>query len=82
MIFPGGDTMFLKFGDRRRVASELKIGDIVERHLDGAGGGAGWWSKGARGALTCREFEGYELLGVQELGWPFRGGASGGEAGR
>ena len=26
--------VFLKFGDRRRIASELKIGDIVERHLD------------------------------------------------
>ena len=23
----------LKFGDRRRVASELKVGDVVERHL-------------------------------------------------
>ena len=24
---------FLKFGDRRRMATELKIGDVVERHL-------------------------------------------------
>ncbi len=24
---------FLKFGDRRRYAAELKYGDIVERHL-------------------------------------------------
>jgi hypothetical protein len=26
--------VFLKFGDRRRIASELRIGDVVERHLD------------------------------------------------
>lgn len=25
---------FLKFGDRRRYAAELKYGDIVERHLE------------------------------------------------
>ncbi len=34
ILFPSGDKVFLKFGDRRRIASELKIGDIVERHLD------------------------------------------------
>lgn len=35
VIFPNGDKVFLRFGDRRRIASELKIGDIVERHLEG-----------------------------------------------
>lgn len=40
MVFPGGDKVFLKFGDRRRMASELKIGDVVERHLEGEGDGA------------------------------------------
>jgi len=25
---------FLKYGDRRKVAAELKIGDIVERHME------------------------------------------------
>ena len=34
ILFPTGDKVFLKFGDRRRIASELKIGDVVERHLD------------------------------------------------
>ncbi|KFM26649.1 DNA-directed RNA polymerase III subunit rpc1 [Auxenochlorella protothecoides] len=34
VIFPNGDKVFLRFGDRRRIASELKIGDIVERHLE------------------------------------------------
>ena len=34
ILFPSGDKVFLKFGDCRRIASELKIGDIVERHLD------------------------------------------------
>eukprot|EP00899_Mesostigma_viride_P025365 jgi/Mesvir1/6012/Mv00758-RA.2 len=32
--FPDGGKWFLKFGDRRRVAAELKYGDIVERHLE------------------------------------------------
>ncbi|CAM6102061.1 unnamed protein product [Calypogeia fissa] len=27
-------SIFLKFGDRKRVAAELKYGDIVERHLE------------------------------------------------
>ena len=31
--FKSGGTQYLKYGDRRRVASELKFGDIVERHL-------------------------------------------------
>ncbi|PSC73949.1 DNA-directed RNA polymerase III subunit rpc1-like isoform X2 [Micractinium conductrix] len=34
ILFPSGDKVYLKFGDRRRIASELKIGDVVERHLD------------------------------------------------
>jgi len=29
--FKSGSTQYLKYGDRRRVASELKFGDIVER---------------------------------------------------
>lgn len=29
-----GCGRFLKFGDRRRYATELKYGDIVERHLE------------------------------------------------
>ena len=33
--YPGGnERQFLKFGDRRRVAAELKYGDTVERHLE------------------------------------------------
>ena len=31
--FKSGGTQYLKYGDRRRVASELKFGDVVERHL-------------------------------------------------
>ena len=31
--FKSGGTQYLKYGDRRRVASELKYGDVVERHL-------------------------------------------------
>ena len=29
VIFPDGNKWFLKYGDRRKVAAELKIGDIV-----------------------------------------------------
>ena len=29
-----GNKRSLKFGDRRRVASELKVGDVVERHMN------------------------------------------------
>lgn len=32
--FPTGDKVFLKFGDRQRIAKNLKIGDVVERHLE------------------------------------------------
>jgi len=32
--FPSGDKVFLKFGDRQRIAKNLRIGDIVERHLE------------------------------------------------
>ena len=35
VVFPTGDKIFLKFGDRRRIAAELKVGDVVERHLEG-----------------------------------------------
>jgi len=34
VVFPSGDKVFLKFGDRKRIAKELKTGDIVERHLE------------------------------------------------
>jgi len=34
IIYPDGNKLFLKFGDRRRYAAELKYGDIVERHLE------------------------------------------------
>eukprot|EP00850_Spirogloea_muscicola_P023482 SM000360S13676 [mRNA] locus=s360:20430:29808:- [translate_table: standard] len=34
VVFPDGGKWFLKYGDRRRVAAELKYGDIVERHLE------------------------------------------------
>ena len=40
VVFPSGEKVYLKFGDRRRVASELKIGDVVERHLDSECSGA------------------------------------------
>ncbi|KAK9819626.1 hypothetical protein WJX72_000381 [[Myrmecia] bisecta] len=33
VLFPDGGRWFLKYGDRRRIASELKVGDTVERHL-------------------------------------------------
>jgi DNA-directed RNA polymerase III subunit RPC1 len=32
-VFPDGNKWFLKFRDRRKVAAELKIGDVVERHM-------------------------------------------------
>ena len=31
--FKNGGTQYLKYGDRRKVAAELKMGDTVERHL-------------------------------------------------
>jgi DNA-directed RNA polymerase III subunit RPC1 len=34
VVFPSGDKTFLKYGDRRRIAAELKVGDVVERHLE------------------------------------------------
>jgi DNA-directed RNA polymerase III subunit RPC1 len=34
VIFPDGNKWFLKYGDRRKVAAELKIGDVVERHME------------------------------------------------
>ena len=34
VVFPNGDKTFLKYGDRNRISRDLKIGDIVERHLD------------------------------------------------
>ena len=34
MIIMDKYDRFLKFGDRRRYAAELKYGDIVERHLE------------------------------------------------
>jgi DNA-directed RNA polymerase III subunit RPC1 len=30
---PGAPKRSLKYGDRRKVAAELKVGDVVERHL-------------------------------------------------
>lgn len=30
-----GEKLFLKFGDRRRIAAMLREGDVVERHLEG-----------------------------------------------
>lgn len=30
---PGGTSTHLRFGDRSRIASELRVGDVVERHL-------------------------------------------------
>jgi len=35
VVFPTGEKVFLKFGDRSRIAKELKVGDVVERHLEG-----------------------------------------------
>lgn len=32
--FASGAKQYLKYGDRRRVAAELKYGDVVERHLE------------------------------------------------
>jgi len=34
VVLQNGTRQFLKYGDRRRLASELKYGDIVERHLE------------------------------------------------
>ncbi|KAK2077195.1 hypothetical protein QBZ16_004829 [Prototheca wickerhamii] len=34
VIFPNGDKVFLKYGDRRRIAAALRVGDVVERHLE------------------------------------------------
>ena len=31
--FAAGGMQYLKYGDRRKIASELRFGDIVERHL-------------------------------------------------
>jgi len=33
VVFKSGRKQYLKYGDRKRVAAELKYGDIVERHL-------------------------------------------------
>lgn len=33
LIMDGGGKWYLKYGDRRKLASDLKCGDIVERHL-------------------------------------------------
>jgi len=33
VLFPNGGKWFLKYGDRKRIAAELKVGDVVERHL-------------------------------------------------
>eukprot|EP00197_Chlamydomonas_leiostraca_P012021 CAMPEP_0202861128 /NCGR_PEP_ID=MMETSP1391-20130828/2625_1 /ASSEMBLY_ACC=CAM_ASM_000867 /TAXON_ID=1034604 /ORGANISM="Chlamydomonas leiostraca, Strain SAG 11-49" /LENGTH=1424 /DNA_ID=CAMNT_0049540457 /DNA_START=102 /DNA_END=4376 /DNA_ORIENTATION=+ len=34
VVTPSGDKMFLKFGDRRKIAADLKVGYTVERHLE------------------------------------------------
>ncbi|GLC35764.1 hypothetical protein PLESTM_000363300 [Pleodorina starrii] len=34
VVTPDGDKQFLKFGDRRKIAAELKVGYTVERHLE------------------------------------------------
>lgn len=31
--YPNGTRVWLKFGDRTRMAHDLKVGDVVERHL-------------------------------------------------
>ncbi|EGG22501.1 RNA polymerase III [Cavenderia fasciculata] len=33
IIYPDGEKKWLKYGNREKFAAELKIGDIVERHL-------------------------------------------------
>ncbi|KAF2073163.1 hypothetical protein CYY_005516 [Polysphondylium violaceum] len=33
VIYPNGEKKWLKFGNREKVAAELKVGDIVERHI-------------------------------------------------
>ena len=55
VLFPSGDKIFLKFGDRRRLASELKIGDVVERHLEG--GWRGLWCVCLWGGGSVRHLE-------------------------
>lgn len=34
VTLPNDDKIFLKFGDRRKIANELKVGCTVERHLE------------------------------------------------
>jgi len=34
VLFTSGGKQYLKYGDRKRVAAELKYGDVVERHLE------------------------------------------------
>ena len=33
ICYPNGTRTWLKFGDRTRMAADLKVGDVVERHL-------------------------------------------------
>ena len=33
VTFKDGNRWFLKYGDRRKIAADLKVGDLVERHL-------------------------------------------------
>ena len=33
VMLEGGNKWYLKYGDRRKLAAELKVGDTVERHL-------------------------------------------------
>jgi DNA-directed RNA polymerase beta' subunit len=34
ILLPDGQKFVLRFSDRRRFAAELKVGDVVERHLE------------------------------------------------
>ncbi|KAF5838068.1 hypothetical protein DUNSADRAFT_3438 [Dunaliella salina] len=34
VVHPDGEKTFLKFGDRRKIAADLKVGYTVERHLE------------------------------------------------
>jgi DNA-directed RNA polymerase III subunit RPC1 len=34
VLFKAGGKQYLKYGDRKKVAAELKYGDVVERHLE------------------------------------------------
>lgn len=34
--YPNGSSTHLRFGDRTRIAAELRVGDVVERHLRNA----------------------------------------------